>query len=117
MDMYAHLLHWLAILESELGRSLEDDDYIFPFIGSNSIINPKLLIQHKYVQNLLDEFMKSARIDKYFTTHCLRRGGAQYRFMHAPFGKRWALLRIRWWGGWAEGESVNVIDFYHELDN
>ena len=117
MDVYTHLLHWIAILESELGRPLEDDDYVFPFIGSNGIINPKQSIQHKFIQNLLDEFTKAAGIDKYFTTHCLRRGGAQYRFIHAPFGKRWSLSRIRWWGGWAEGEGVSTGDSSCKLDN
>jgi hypothetical protein len=42
-----------------------------------------------------------------FTTHCFRRGGAQYRFMYAPIGEHWSLARIRWWGGWAEGEHVS----------
>ncbi|EIW78451.1 hypothetical protein CONPUDRAFT_83853 [Coniophora puteana RWD-64-598 SS2] len=42
-----------------------------------------------------------------FSTHCFRRGGAQYRFMHAKVGSRWPLNRVRWWGGWAEGESVS----------
>jgi hypothetical protein len=44
-----------------------------------------------------------------FTTHCFRRGGAQYRFMFAPVGRRWTLARIRWWGGWALGEKVRTI--------
>jgi hypothetical protein len=35
MDMFTHLPHWLKILESELGRPLESDDYIFPLVGSN----------------------------------------------------------------------------------
>ncbi|KAF8575388.1 hypothetical protein K439DRAFT_1623622 [Ramaria rubella] len=37
-------------------------------------------------------------------------GGAQYRFMYAPVGKRWSLATIRWWGGWAEGEHL----YYYE---
>lgn len=27
--------------------------------------------------------------------------------MYAPVGERWTLARIRWWGGWADGESVS----------
>ncbi len=91
MDMYTHLLHWLEILKFELGRPLGDDDYIFPFIGNNGIINPKQAIQHQFVQNLLNEFTKATGVNKYFTTHSLRRGGAQYRLMYAPIGKRWSL--------------------------
>ena len=111
MDMYTHLLHWLEILKFELGRPLRDDNYIFPFIGNNGIINPKQAIQHQFVQNLLNEFTKATGVNKYFTTHSLRRGGAQYRLMYAPIGKRWSLSRIRWWGGWAEGESVSIKIF------
>jgi hypothetical protein len=44
---------------------------------------------------------------KHFTTHCFRRGGAQYRFQFAPIGQRWTLARIQWWGGWAQGEHVS----------
>ena len=95
MDMFTHLLHWLKILESKLGRSLENDDYIFPFIESNGIVNPKQALQHQFVQNLLNDFTKAAGVDKYFTTHSLRRGGTQYRLMHAPIGTRWSLLQIR----------------------
>ncbi|KAF8289552.1 hypothetical protein DL93DRAFT_2174273 [Clavulina sp. PMI_390] len=42
-----------------------------------------------------------------FTTHTFRRGGAQYRFMHAP--NTWPLEVVRYWGGWAENESHDVL--------
>lgn len=71
MDMYTHLPIWIKILETKLGRPLEDDDYIFPFIGSNGLINPKQPIKHDAVQNLFDEFTQDAGISKRFTTHCL----------------------------------------------
>jgi hypothetical protein len=64
------------------------------------------------VQDLFDEFVKSTGIDKRFTTHCLRRGGAQYRLVDAPIGKQWSISRIRWWGGWADGEKVDVLMKY-----
>ena len=41
-----------------------------------------------------------------FSTHCFRRGGAQYCFVHAPIGEQWPLDWIRWWGGWAKNETV-----------
>jgi hypothetical protein len=96
MDMYTHLSLWINILTTELGRPLEDDDNIFPFIGSNRIINPKQPIKHNAVQDLFDEFVKSTGIDKCFTTHCLWRGGAQYRLADAPIGKWWSISRISW---------------------
>ena len=57
----------------------------------------------------LPRWQQKAGIDgaEHFTTHCFRRGGAQYRFMFAPVGQRWTLARIRWWGGWAQGEHVS----------
>lgn len=112
MDMYTHLSLWINILTTKLGRPLEDDDNIFPFIRSNGIINPTQPIKHDAVQDLFDEFVKSTGIDKLFTTHCLQRGGAQYRLADAPIGKRWSISRIRWWGGWADGEKVDVLMKY-----
>ena len=47
-------------------------------------------------------------VQGYFTTHSLRRGGAQYRLMYAPLVEHWALSVIRWWGGWAEGKQESV---------
>ncbi|KAI0058920.1 hypothetical protein BV25DRAFT_1778173, partial [Artomyces pyxidatus] len=44
--------------------------------------------------------------DRMFTTHCFRCGGAQYWLMFASISKRWTLARIKWWGGWAQGEHV-----------
>lgn len=42
-----------------------------------------------------------------FTTHCFRRGGAQYRFMWA--GQKWSLKAVKWWGGWSSNENVRQI--------
>jgi hypothetical protein len=41
-----------------------------------------------------------------YTSHCTRRGGAQHRFMFAK--RRWILTNLKWWGGWAPGESVRL---------
>jgi hypothetical protein len=62
---------------------------------------------HDMVQNVITRFASAAGLTKSYTTHCFRRGGAQYRFMYAPIGKRWSLSKIRWWGGWAIGEHVS----------
>ncbi|OAX35047.1 hypothetical protein K503DRAFT_803110, partial [Rhizopogon vinicolor AM-OR11-026] len=32
--------------------------------------------------------------------------------MFAPLGERWSLATIRWWGAWAEGESVDTLIRY-----
>ncbi|KAG1723135.1 uncharacterized protein EDB91DRAFT_1087922 [Suillus paluster] len=41
-----------------------------------------------------------------------RRGGAQYWFMFAPVGQRWTLAKVRWWGGWADGEQRDTLVRY-----
>ncbi|KAJ7893667.1 hypothetical protein B0H14DRAFT_3666279 [Mycena olivaceomarginata] len=63
-----------------------------------------------HVHHLINKFSAAALIKKFFTMHCLRRGGSQYRFMFAPLGKRWSLTIIRWWGGWAEGEHAYDVE-------
>ena len=106
MDMHTHLLSWLHLLQFRLGRPLEPDDYIFPYFSTNGIVQPGTQMTHEVVQDHLDRFAAAAGVSKRYTTHSFRRGGAQYRFMYAPLGKRWPLSRVRWWGGWAEGENV-----------
>ncbi|KIN97313.1 hypothetical protein M404DRAFT_97832, partial [Pisolithus tinctorius Marx 270] len=32
--------------------------------------------------------------------------------MYAPVGQRWTLARVRWWGGWAEGEHRDTLMRY-----
>lgn len=84
MDMYTHLQQWITILECELGHEVIPDNYIFPCIGPNGLINPKQAMSHEVVQSLLSEFGQGSRVKGYFTTHSLRRGGAQYWLMYAP---------------------------------
>ncbi|ETL82837.1 hypothetical protein L917_17079 [Phytophthora nicotianae] len=36
----------------------------------------------------------------WFTSHCFRRGGAQYQFMFAPEDRRWSLKLAKWWAGY-----------------
>ena len=108
VDMFHHLPRWLDFLEKHLlGRTLEPDDYIFPHISTNGIADTKRSMTHETVQKYLNEFSEGAGMKARYTTHCFRRGGAQYRFMYAPLGKRWSLITIHWWGGWSEGESVS----------
>ncbi|KAM6489686.1 hypothetical protein JOM56_014857 [Amanita muscaria] len=112
IDMYTHLRMWIKHLECRIGRKLQEGDYIFPSISANSHIHPIEPISHDKAQSLLTEFTTGAGITKHFKTHSFRRGGAQYRFMHAPLGKRWTLDMIQWWGGWASGEQTDVLIRY-----
>ena len=106
MDMFSHLLAWVKYLEWLLGRELAHGDYLFPYVGPNGIPHIDQPMDHNKVQCLINEFTGQAGLKKHYSTHCFRRGGAQYRFMYAPVSQRWSLTMVRWWGGWAVGEDV-----------
>jgi hypothetical protein len=108
--MYHHFLTWISFLERRLDRKLEPDDYVFPYMGPNCVLHPKKEMTQEMIQTYLTSFTAKAGLQGHYTTHCLRRGGAQYRFMFAPLGERWSLNVVRWWGGWAVGEHVHHSD-------
>ncbi|KAF9554482.1 hypothetical protein CPC08DRAFT_766691 [Agrocybe pediades] len=116
MDMYTHVLDLLDFYEYYLlGRPLEADDYIFPVLGANGAsVQPKLPITLDTAQKRICAMAEAAGIRgaKDFTTHCFRRGGAQYRFMCAPQGQHWSLARIRWWSGWAISKHRDTLIRY-----
>ncbi len=90
---------------------MKASDYVFPTLGASGVLQPGSPISNDAVQEMLDRAVKGAGLSERLSTHCFRRGGAQYRFMYAPVGERWTLARIRWWGGWALGESVRLSFF------
>ena len=107
MDMFTHLRAWIQRLKAILGGwDDEDKDCVFLSLNPNGVHHPHVETSTKKIQTWIDEFTKGAGVTKEYTTHSFRRGGAQYRFMHAPLGKRWSLSIVRWWGGWAEGENI-----------
>ncbi|KAL0957016.1 hypothetical protein HGRIS_003117 [Hohenbuehelia grisea] len=113
-DARKWLHEWVGYLETAIyKRPLEPDDYIFPTMGANGVVQPGEHVTHDIVQKWINEFTSNARLCEgqggNFSTHCFRRGGAQYRFMFAPVGQRWTLKRVRWWGGWAEGEHRDTL--------
>ncbi|THU82325.1 hypothetical protein K435DRAFT_766628 [Dendrothele bispora CBS 962.96] len=112
--MYTHILNWIAHYETYFHR-LDDEDYIFPaFNATWTSFKRQEPISSKSINTLINETAEAAQVKGAgeFTTHCFRRGGAQYRFMYAPVGERWTLARIRWWGGWAEGEHRDTLIRY-----
>ncbi|ETI35930.1 hypothetical protein F443_17826, partial [Phytophthora nicotianae P1569] len=48
----------------------------------------------------------------WLTSHCFRRGGAQYQFMFAPEDRRWSLKLVKWWAGWAPSEKSETVTRY-----
>ncbi|KIO12167.1 hypothetical protein M404DRAFT_125937 [Pisolithus tinctorius Marx 270] len=112
-DVFMRLVFWMKWTEIvHLGRPMVDDDFLFPAVGANGVLQPGEPLSHDTVQKWIDEGVAGAGIPRTFSTHCYRRGGAQYRFMYAPVGQRWTLARVRWWGGWAEGEHRDTLMRY-----
>lgn len=109
-DAFLWLSVWMRWLEVyHYARELEPDDCIFPSMGANGVVQPREQLSHDAVQKWINEATAGAGIRGSFSTHCFRRGGAQYRFMFAPVGERWTLAMVRWWGGWAENEQVSDL--------
>ncbi|KAG1778323.1 hypothetical protein EV702DRAFT_1044634 [Suillus placidus] len=111
--MFMHLRAWVSFLEEVLlQRPLQPEEYIFPRVGANGVIYPSDELSYDAVMKTLTWICTEAGLTARYTSHCFRQGGARYRFMFAPLGERWSLSTIRWWGAWAEGESVDTLIRY-----
>jgi len=107
--MFTYLRAWVRFLEEVLlRRPLQPDEFIFPRVGTNGVVYPIDELSYDAVMKMLTWICTEAALTSRYTSHCFRRGGARYRFMFAPLGERWSLATIRWWGAWAEGESVST---------
>lgn len=110
IDCHYHMGKWIDHLESLLQRKLEPNDYLFPAIASTDRLKFGEPISRSAFENLMEEFVEGSGMLKgrhgKFTTHCFRRGGAQYRFMWAR--RKWSLKAIKWWGGWSSSEHVST---------
>lgn len=110
INMHFYVRDWLTFYEREiLGRPILPEEFIFPSVASNGLVDSTRPADHAMMLRWLNEFAAKAGLDVEFSFHCFRRGGPQYRLMHCPLGERWSLTMIRWWGGWAEGEQVRTI--------
>jgi hypothetical protein len=109
LDCYTHTNNWLNHLESLMGHPLHDGDFLFPAIASTGKLKIGEKISHTGFKTFMTEIIECSGVLKgrngKFTTHCFRRGGAQYRFMWAK--RKWSLKVIKWWGGWSSGERVS----------
>lgn len=99
---------WLNHLQSLLGRPLDGGDFIFPGIASTGKLKFGEPTSRSGFESLMDDIVDGSGVLKgrngKFTTHCFRRGGAQYRFMWAP--RLWSLKAVKWWGGWSSKDQV-----------
>lgn len=109
IDCFSHMNNWLSHLQSLLQRPLNPDDYIFPAIASTDCLKFGEPTSRSGFEVLMDGVIDNSGVlqgrNGKFTTHCFRRGGAQYRFMWAP--RKWSLKAVKWWGGWSSSENVS----------
>ncbi|KAG1868094.1 hypothetical protein C8R48DRAFT_771798 [Suillus tomentosus] len=112
-DSFFWTMIWIKWLEIfHYGRTLLPNDFLFPAMSANGVMHPGQPISHDTVQKWINESTTGAGIRGNFSTHCFRRGGAQYWFMFAPVGQRWTLAKVHWWGGWADGEHRDTLVRY-----
>lgn len=110
VDCYTHLNAWLDHLEILRTSTLFSNDYIFPAIASTDALKFGEHITRTAFEKLLESVVSLSKVREgrkgKFTTHCFRRGGAQFRFMWAP--RKWSLKAVKWWGGWSSGDSAGA---------
>ncbi|KAJ6531509.1 hypothetical protein DFH09DRAFT_1409284 [Mycena vulgaris] len=108
-DSYHWLPKWRQYLQDEVYQGpLLPDDYIFPAIGANGIVQTGEHLSHDDINKWIKEFANGVKLPQQngtFSTHCFRRGGAQYGFMFAAVGRHWTLRQVRWWGA---GLKANI---------
>ncbi|KAJ7583696.1 hypothetical protein C8J56DRAFT_894312 [Mycena floridula] len=78
IDSKTHLRRWMGFLEFYQQEELNDDNFIFPYFSANGTVDVQCQMSHDMVQGLLNEFAEGAKVVKPYTTHSLRRGGAQH---------------------------------------
>ncbi|OAQ22781.1 hypothetical protein K457DRAFT_84257 [Linnemannia elongata AG-77] len=87
------------------GRQLQPDDFVFPTLDAKGLIKYQEALSQPRIQGWLDQLTNRSgllvRRNGRFTTHCFRRGGAQFRFMFAK--EMWSLKAAKWWGGLVRG--------------
>ncbi|KAJ7817610.1 hypothetical protein B0H14DRAFT_2601903 [Mycena olivaceomarginata] len=112
IDCYTHVVNWKAHMERRLGRPLSGTDYVFPALASTGQVKFGEPTSRSAFETLLDDVIKRSNVlhgrNGKFTTHCFRRGGAQYRFLWAD--RKWSLKAVKRWGGWSSNENDRVVD-------
>ncbi|KAJ7247425.1 hypothetical protein B0H12DRAFT_1072938 [Mycena haematopus] len=114
IDCYTHLNNWNQHMESLLQRPLQGTDFVFPAIASTGQLKFGECTSRSGFETFLEDAVEKSGVMKgrngKFTTHCFRRGGAQYRFLWAE--RKWSLKAVKWWGGWSSNENVGTLMRY-----
>jgi hypothetical protein len=116
LDCFTHTSNWIQHLSDEMQRPLANENFLFPGLASTGRLKFGSPVTRADIERLLEFYVKGSglllsRRGK-FTTHCFRRGGAQWCFMWQP-GQKWSLKAVKWWGGWAPMESVSQVHHVH----
>ncbi|KAJ7592229.1 hypothetical protein C8J56DRAFT_780975, partial [Mycena floridula] len=86
-------------------------DPVFPALATTGKVKLGEVMSRTGIETLLDKVVEASGVMKgrngKFTTHCFRRGGAQYRFMWAEH--KWSLKVVKWWGGWSSSNHVSHL--------
>ena len=90
---------------------MEAEDFVFPAMGANGVVQPGEPLTQDNVQKMLSEATAGSSIEGKYSTHCFRQGGAQHWFIRAPDDEKWPMDVVRFWGGWAEGEQVSIKSY------
>ncbi|KAI6011165.1 hypothetical protein EDC04DRAFT_2580606 [Pisolithus marmoratus] len=61
-----------------------DEDFLFPALGTNRVLQPGELLSHDIVQKWINKAVAGAGIPRTFSMHCYCHSRVQYRFMFAP---------------------------------
>ena len=87
------------------------EDFVFPAVGANRVVQPSELLMQGNVQKMLSEATAGSGVEGKYSTHCFCQGGAQHWFIHAPNDEKWPMDVVQFWGGWAEGEQVCIKSY------
>ncbi|KAJ7900711.1 hypothetical protein B0H14DRAFT_2493618 [Mycena olivaceomarginata] len=111
IDCYTHIHAWKSHMEGLLGRPLRGTDYVFPAIASTGKLKFGEPTSRSAFETLLEAVVEKSDVmqgrNGKFTTHCFRRGGAQYRFLWAE--RKWSLKAVKWWGGWSSETLMRYL--------
>jgi hypothetical protein len=114
LDCFTNTSNWISHLADEMQRPLQKDDFLFPAIAATGKLKIGTSVGRTEIEKMLDYFVAGARLlngrSGKFTTHCFRRGGAQWCFMWRP-DRKWSLKAVKWWGGWAPTENVSDCSY------
>ncbi|KAG6836462.1 hypothetical protein H0H93_007790 [Arthromyces matolae] len=111
LDAKRYLKELIDYMELISGEPMKPDHLLFPYVSRTGAIHVDRQLTLNQSQSIINWAVAEAGLTTHYSTHCFRRGGAQYRFIYAAV--RWNLEAVRWWGGWAEGErNIETLSKY-----